>query len=326
MSSNPAFVKACHFAIAGTLLLGFETFVGSSAGAQTVPFPELNTTGSSAPPAIGLGGRSLTGPDVSRAPLLKERDPGPVQVSIKGGMASDYMYRGTTLSDRKPAVGAGIEATYSWLYAGATVASVHLPTQPSSEITVSGGVRPSLGNIDFDFGATSFFYPSEMPGGATSGIEYWEATARADTTIAEAIRVAGGFAYSPNVSNTGAWSWYAAFGAGYQVPSHAIPLDIGVMVTAAAGYSWFGNQALALGGFKLPDYLNWQAGVTFSHKFLNLDLRYHDTNLSKENCYVFTGDPNAKLGGRADPITNPAGLTSNWCSATFVAKLWVELN
>ena len=29
----------------------------------------------------------------------------------------------------------------------------------------------------------------------------------------------GGFAYSPNVSNTGAWSKYAAFGLGIDVPS-----------------------------------------------------------------------------------------------------------
>jgi hypothetical protein len=62
-----------------------------------------------------------------------------------------------------------------------------------------------------------------------------------------------------------------------------------------------------------------QAGVTFTYKVLNLDLRYYD---SQENCFVFTGDPNARPGGRVDLITNPAGLVSNWCGATFVAKAW----
>jgi hypothetical protein len=75
----------------------------------------------------------------------------------------------------------------------------------------------------------------------------------------------------------------------------------------------------------LPAYLNWQAGVTFTRKALNLDIRYYDTNLSKENCFVFTGDPNAAPGGRINPITNPDGLTSPWCNATVVAKLWLEL-
>ena len=62
--------------------------------------------------------------------------------------------------------------------------------------------------------------------------------------------------------------------------------------------------------------------VTFTHKKLNLDLRYYGTNLSKENCFVFTGDPNARPGGRVDLVINPAGLTSNWCGATVVAKAW----
>jgi hypothetical protein len=86
-----------------------------------------------------------------------------------------------------------------------------------------------------------------------------------------------------------------------------------------------GNQSLALGGFPLPAYVNWNAGVTFSRKVFNLDLRYYDTNLSKEDCFVFTGDPNATPGGSVDPVRNPEGLTSRWCSATFVAKFWFAL-
>jgi hypothetical protein len=97
---------------------------------------------------------------------------------------------------------------------------------------------------------------------------------------------------------------------------------LGVSFTTAVGYSWFGNQSRQLGGFPLPPYLNWQAGVTFTYKIFNFDLRYYDTNLSKENCFVFTGDPNARPGGRVDLIANPAGLVSNWCGATFVAKAW----
>jgi hypothetical protein len=132
--------------------------------------------------------------------------------------------------------------------------------------------------------------------------------------------------YSPNVSNTGAWSQYVAAGVGFDLPSRLLPQDLGVSFTTAAGYSWFGNQAPDLGGFPLPAYLNWQAGVTFTHKTFNLDLRYYGTNLSKENCFVFTGDPNARPGGRVDPVTNPAGLVSNWCGATIVAKAWFAFN
>ena len=38
---------------------------------------------------------------------------------------------------------------------------------------------------------------------------------------------------------------------------------------------------------------------------INLDLRYCDTDLSRENCFVYTGDPNATPGGTINPVTNP---------------------
>ena len=74
----------------------------------------------------------------------------------------------------------------------------------------------------------------------------------------------------------------------------------------------------------MPAYLNSNAGITVSRKTFNLDLRYYNTNLSKEDCFVFTGDLTAVPGGRPDPITNPDGLVSRWCSAAFVAKILVR--
>ena len=65
----------------------------------------------------------------------------------------------------------------------------------------------------------------------------WEAAIRGETKLRESIRIDGGFAYSPNVSNTGAWSWYGAGGIGYDVASGLLPLNLGVSFTAAAGYS-----------------------------------------------------------------------------------------
>ncbi|HEV2156814.1 TorF family putative porin [Bradyrhizobium sp.] len=271
--------------------------------------------------AIGLGNRGWSAADTNRESSTTE-----LEFSARAGAASDYIYRGTTLSDHGPAVGAAFEARFGALYAGTTAATVRLPTQPAAELTFAGGIRPKIANTDFDLGITYFAYPGERLPGETNGINYWEAVIRGDRQIGEQIRIAAGYAYSPNVSNTGAWSQYAAAGIGYDVPGRLLPQNLAVSFTAAAGYSWFGNQAAQLGGFPLPAYLNWQAGVTFTHKAFNLDLRYYDTNLSKENCFVFTGDPNAQPGGRMNPVTNPEGLVSNWCGATFVAKAWFAFN
>ena len=41
----------------------------------------------------------------------------------------------------------------------------------------------------------------------------------------------------------------------------------------------------------MPAYANWLVGLEFAFKdHLTLDLSYVDTNLSKEDCFVFTGD------------------------------------
>jgi uncharacterized protein (TIGR02001 family) len=271
--------------------------------------------------AIGLGNRGWSAADTNREASANE-----LEFSARAGVASDYIYRGTTLSDHEPAAGAAFETRFGPLYAGTTVATVKLPTQPAAEFTFAGGIRPKIATIDFDLGVTYFAYPGERLPGETNGINYWEAVIRGDRHVGEQVRIAAGYAYSPNVSNTGAWSQYVAAGVGYDVPGRLLPQNLAVSFTAAAGYSWFGNQAAQLGGFPLPAYLNWQAGVTFTHKTFNLDLRYYDTNLSKENCFVFTGDPNARPGGRVNLVTNPDGLVSNWCGATFVAKAWFAIN
>lgn len=308
-SSEWGVLPAFAVAVVGALLIA-----GGSARGQA---PADNSGG-----AISLGGHGWS--SFETVPVTSDRGANQLEFSFRGGFASDYMYRGTTLSDHKPAVGAAVEATFAHFYAGVAVASVKLPTQPAAEITISGGVRQTIGNIDFDLGVSSFLYPGEISG--TPGTDYWQAAIRADKRITESLRLAGGFAYSPNVSNTGAWSRYAAGGLGFDVPSRLLPTDIGVSFTGGVGYSWFGNQSPELGGFPLPAYLNWQAGVTFTRKIINLDLRYYDTNLSKGNCFVLTGDPTARPGGTVDPVTNPEGLASRWCSATFVAKVSFALN
>ena len=61
-------------------------------------------------PLINLGGRGWGSAEAPSNTPATDREPVAIQFSAKGGFASDYIYRGVPLSDRKPAVGAGIEA------------------------------------------------------------------------------------------------------------------------------------------------------------------------------------------------------------------------
>jgi hypothetical protein len=76
---------------------------------------------------INLGGRGWSAGEGQRA--TPDRPANQLEFNVRGGFATDYIYRGTTLSDHKPAVGAAVEAAFAQLYAGVAVASVKLPTQ-----------------------------------------------------------------------------------------------------------------------------------------------------------------------------------------------------
>ena len=73
-----------------------------------------------------------------------------------------------------------MEATFAQFYTGVSVASVKLPTQPAAEVTLTGGVRPTIGDIEFDLRVAYFLYPREI---SSSDIDYWEVAGRADKRI-----------------------------------------------------------------------------------------------------------------------------------------------
>ena len=167
---GPASIKALFVASVGWLCA--EVMAATAALGQG----PTSTTQAASSGAINLGGRGWSAAESRHA--ASDGGKNQLEFEFRGGLASDYIYRGVTLSDRKPAVGAAIEATYALLYGGVTVASVKLPTQPAAEISMSGGIRPTLGKIDLDLGVTYFRYPGEDPATLSKGIDYWEAAIR----------------------------------------------------------------------------------------------------------------------------------------------------
>ena len=58
-----------------------------------------------------------------------------------------------------------------------------------------------------------------------------------------------------------------------------------------------------------------------TYKAITIDLRYYDTDLSKAECNVLTGDHTATFATSNITAINPGGLGSSWCCAAFVGKL-----
>src|SRR5262245_40469737 len=107
--------------IAGVVGLWLGPTTGDLARAETA---DVSRSG-----ATGLGNRGWSAPEVKGAAPTSEPE-NKLEVSARAGFASDYIYRGTTLNNREPAAGAAFEARFSSVYAGATMATVKLPTQP----------------------------------------------------------------------------------------------------------------------------------------------------------------------------------------------------
>ena len=73
---------------------------------------------------INLGGRGWS-PGEGKL-VTSDRTTNQFEFDVRAGFATDYIYRGTTLSDHKPAVGAAFEAAFAQFYTGISVASVKL--------------------------------------------------------------------------------------------------------------------------------------------------------------------------------------------------------
>ena len=111
--------------------------------------------------------------------------------------------------------------------------------------------------------------------------------------------------------------------------------QIGWYVSGEFGHQWLGTSDAFYGchdgfarffpnGIPYADYNTWNVGLGFTWKVFTLDLRYSDTDLSKEECIAFTSDPGGVFGGTASSI-NPTGVKSNWCGSAFIAKLSADL-
>jgi hypothetical protein len=224
--------------------------------------------------------------------------------------------------------------------------SISFPNRAAAEIDFYGGIRPTFGKLALDFGFWEYWYPGgecfndpaffgadclgALPNGNVikKDLSFWEVYGKATYTLNDQFSFGGSVFYSPSVLNSGADGTYIAGTAKYVLPT-VLPNGIGWFLSGDVGHWFLGTSdsfyAVAgfPGGIPFKSYTNWDVGVAFTWKQFTLDLRYFDTDLSKGDCNAFTSDHTAS--GVASTAINPGGPGSNWCGATFIAKLSVDL-
>src|SRR5258708_26081376 len=229
------------------------------------------------------------GPSAGAADPKVESDE--LKLEIETQLMSDYIYRGVSLSARRPSVAMSIDAEWHGFYTNTNFQSVKLPTQPAAEITLSGGYRWSFADFKFDLGANYFYYPRQIPIDTTTSTSYWEYALQVDRQVTDKLDFRGQVGYSPNVSNTGAWGVYSEAGVAIELPRLDLLRNMKWELSADVGHWRFGNTSPAQGGVRLPAYTTWHVRLQFKRtQHLNLDLNYYHTNPSRENCFFFTRD------------------------------------
>jgi hypothetical protein len=252
-------------------------------------------------------------------------------------LMSDYIARGVTQSNHRPAVTAYGEARLNpsealQLYAGAQLWSVKLPTNPALEVDLYAGLRPTFGPLAFDLGAIWYAYPDNarrywidaagvtaltpVPGAlpTTPKNPGWgEVYAKATWTLNDTVALGANLYHSPNWTNTGARATYAS-----ATVKANLPKDF--YVSGEFGRQWLGTSRAALGPTKYKSYNAWNVGAGYVYKVATLDLRYSGTDLKKSSCWLNT----------SDPAGNPVGVIANgrsgWCGHRVAATLSVDIS
>lgn len=276
--------------------------------------------------AASLGGTALAAdlaapaPKVLPAPVAATSTP--VDFIFGARIQSDYNFRGISQSNRKPSPQGyfEVQAFDNLLYAGIAAYKVDLPTRPSAEIDLTAGIRPKFGPLQFDFGGIYYFYPNERrlidelgTYYSLGNTDFLELAAKVSYTYQDALTVGANVFHAWDWLGTGANATYVSGTAKYTIPEGVFPA--GFAISGEIGRYFIGTTSPQLGSVRLPDYTYWNAGVSYTYKNLTVDLRYHDTDLSKRECFTLTGDPKGIVNGSA---------RSRWCGEAFIATLAVD--
>lgn len=185
-----------------------------------------------------------------------------LKLSYNLGVTSDYVFRGVSQTQEDPAIQGGVDATYGIGYAGVWASNVDFGTDdPSAEIDLYAGVRPTIGDTSLDLGVLYYGYSKDK--GLTPGsFSYVELKAAASRTFGPATLGAAVY-YSPEYPGKGGNATYVEANA-------AVPVAPKLTLSGAVGHQ-------AIEAFK--NYNTWNVGVSYAiTDKLSADLRYHDTD------------------------------------------------
>lgn len=188
-----------------------------------------------------------------------------IEVSGNVGVYSDYLFRGYTQTDSKPAIQGGFDVNHSsGLYIGTWESNVAWTTQPpgdgvsrnnSIEMDVYGGFAKTIKSIDADIGVLTYYYPGRDTTGATSA----NSTEGYVKVSKDFGRLTAGASVYLTLTNE---NWAFADSSGSQYYSGDIDIPVGK--TPATVSLHVGNQQFTGTGNSDFDYTDWKVNLDYS--------------------------------------------------------------
>ncbi|MDA5193339.1 TorF family putative porin [Govanella unica] len=211
---------------------------------------------------VGAGG------GVADKAFAQTAEEGPFSVSGHVDFASEYIFRGVSLSDHQPALQGGLTLSHdSGFYVGTwgSTGRFH-PGEGTFEVDYVAGYAKELSGISFDLFLSYYTYPGDKWKG-----DYVELTGKASYDLG-LVAVSAGAAYVFSGQNA-----YGNSDAIYLFSDLQIPLPVAQLPLTAVfhiGYEDFGQRT---------NKLDWSAGLAARIYGLDLSLAYVDTDLKDNN-------------------------------------------
>lgn len=101
-------------------------------------------------------------------------------------ITSNYISKGSTQTEDRPAIQPYVEASFGLFYAGLSASNVRFDGVTDVEYDVYAGITPSWGNVELDLGFVRYFYRED-------NTNYGEAYIKADLPVADRVILGVGY-------------------------------------------------------------------------------------------------------------------------------------
>jgi uncharacterized protein (TIGR02001 family) len=202
------------------------------------------------------------------------------------GVTSDYIFRGQTQTNHDAALQGSLTVSHdSGFYLGVWGSNVDFGNETDFEVDFYAGYGGSFNDsTTFDVNVTYYAYPNAED---FRNYDYFEVLGTVTYSM-DAFSIYAKTALSPEFFGETGFAAWVGTGAGYEITD-------GIRVSGNVGYQWIEDNALA----GIPDYFNYDIGVTGTFGIISVDLRYFGTDLSEAECYGGTDLCDERVVGTA---------------------------